>query len=76
MSRHNVTFYSQDAQLKEIRADDPEQYGRWSFNCERAAIRRLDEAFQGFYRGVKAGEKPGCTGRSAVSGWTTPTRPP
>ena len=54
-----VTFYTQDAQLKEIREDDPEQYGRWAFSCERAAIRRLDRAFQGFFRRVKAGEKPG-----------------
>jgi putative transposase len=59
MGRHRVTFYSQDAQLKEIRADDPERYGRWSFTCERAAIRRLDRAFQAFFRRVKAGEKPG-----------------
>jgi putative transposase len=59
MGRHQVTFYSQDAQLKEIRAEDPEQYGRWAFCCERAAIRRLDRAFQGFFRRVKAGEKPG-----------------
>ena len=27
--------------------------------CEQAAIRRLDRAFQAFYRRVKAGEKPG-----------------
>jgi putative transposase len=59
MGRHKVTFYSQDEQLKEIRAGDPERYGRWAFTCERAAIRRLDRAFQGFYRRVKAGEKPG-----------------
>ena len=68
MGRHAVTFYSQDAQLREIRADDPERYGRWAFTCERAAIRRLDRAFQGFYRRVKAGQKPGyprCKGR----GW-------
>lgn len=30
VGRHRVTFYSQQAQLKEIRADDPERYGRWS----------------------------------------------
>jgi putative transposase len=59
MGRRKVTFYSQDAQLTEIRADDPERYGRWAFACERAAIRRLDRAFQGFFRRVKAGEKPG-----------------
>lgn len=59
MGRHQVNLYSQDAQLKEIRADNPEQYGRWAFSCERAAIRRLDLAFQGFYRRVRTGEKPG-----------------
>jgi putative transposase len=57
--RHRVTFYSQDAQLKEIRAADPERYARWSFTCERAAIRRLDRAFRAFFRRCAAGEKPG-----------------
>ena len=56
---HVITFYSQSAQLKEIRADDPAQYGRWAFSCERAAIRRLDSAFQGFFRRVKADKMPG-----------------
>ena len=59
MRKAQVSFYSQDAQLKEIRAADPERYGRWAFTCERAAIRRLDRAFQAFFRRVKAGEKPG-----------------
>ena len=57
--RHRITFYSQDAQLKDIRAADPERYGRWAFHCERAAVRRLDRAFQDFYRRCKAGKKPG-----------------
>jgi putative transposase len=56
---HRVTFYSQDAQLKEIRAADPERYGRWAFKCERAAIRRLDRAFKAFFRRCAAGEAPG-----------------
>lgn len=59
MGRHSVTFYSQSAQLKEIRAGDPERYERWAFSCERAAVRRLDRAFQSFYRRVKAGGEPG-----------------
>jgi putative transposase len=59
MGQHKVTFYSQDAQLKEIRADDPERHGRWAFSCERAALRRLDRAFQGFFDRVQAGLKPG-----------------
>jgi putative transposase len=59
MGGHQTSFAGQDAQLKEIRADDPERYGRWAFACERAAVRRLDRAFQGFFRRVKAGERPG-----------------
>jgi putative transposase len=59
MGHHRVTFYSQDAQLKEIRTEDPERCGLWAFTCERAAIRRLDRAFQGFFNRVKAGQKPG-----------------
>ena len=59
MGRRNVSFYSQCAQLKEIRADDSERFRRWSFTCEQAAIRRLDRAFQGFFRRVSAGHKPG-----------------
>jgi len=68
MGRHQVTFSSQDAQLKKIRADDPERYGRWSFNCERAAIRRLDRAFQSFFKRVKAGHKPGYPGSRGGGG--------
>jgi putative transposase len=59
MSRHRVTFYGQDAQLKDIRAEDTEGHGRWAFTCERAAIRRLDRAFRRFFDRVKAGQKPG-----------------
>lgn len=59
MQRHRITYFSQSAQIKEIRADSPERYGRWSFNCERAAIRRLDHAFKAFYRRCKAGGNPG-----------------
>jgi putative transposase len=59
MRKVSVSFYAQDAQLKEIRAIDPERYGQWAFSCERAAIRRLDRAFKAFYRRVKSGEKPG-----------------
>ena len=59
MGRHQVTFYSQSAQLKEIRAADPERYERWAFACERSAIRRLDRALQAFFDRVNAGQKPG-----------------
>jgi putative transposase len=59
MGRHRVTFYSQSAQIKEIRAADPERYGRWSFNCARAAIRQLDRTFEAFFRRIRTGDAPG-----------------
>jgi putative transposase len=69
MRRASITFYSQDAQLKEIRAADPERYGRWAFSCERAAIRRLDRAFKDFYRRCKTGEKAGYPRFKGRSRW-------
>jgi putative transposase len=59
MRKVPLSFYRQDAQLKEIRRDDPDRYGRWAFSCERAALRRLDRAFAAFFRREKAGETPG-----------------
>ncbi|MFD4950012.1 RNA-guided endonuclease InsQ/TnpB family protein, partial [Streptomyces sp. NPDC058409] len=49
----------QSAQLKEIRAFDPERQGRWSFSSQQATLRRLDKAFAAFFRRIKAGETPG-----------------
>jgi putative transposase len=58
MGRNRITFYGQDAQIKDIRAADP-SYARWAFTSERATIRRLDRAFAAFFRRCKAGEEPG-----------------
>jgi len=54
-----VTYGQQSAQLKEIRAFDPERQGRWSFSSQQATLRRLDAAMGAFFRRVKRGEKPG-----------------
>ncbi|MBF6049012.1 transposase [Streptomyces sp. NRRL B-1677] len=58
-SKTTVRYGQQSAQLKEIRAFAPERQGRWSFSSQQATLRRLDKAFQAFFRRVKAGEKPG-----------------
>jgi putative transposase len=47
------------AQLKDIRAFDPERQGRWSFSSRQATLRRLDTAMTAFFRRVRSGEKPG-----------------
>lgn len=54
----SVQYGHQSAQLKDIRAFDPDQM-RWSFCSQQATLRRLDKAFAAFFRRVKAGQKPG-----------------
>ncbi|MGW3950101.1 RNA-guided endonuclease InsQ/TnpB family protein [Streptomyces sp. NPDC004752] len=58
-SRTTIRYGQQSAQLKDIRAFDPERQGRWSFSSQQATLRRLDKAFAAFFRRVGAGEKPG-----------------
>jgi putative transposase len=61
----------QSAQLKEIRAFDPERQGRWSFSSQQATLRRLDKAMQAFFRRVKAGQTPGYPRFRGVSWFDT-----
>ncbi|KAB2342381.1 RNA-guided endonuclease InsQ/TnpB family protein [Actinomadura rudentiformis] len=58
-SQTRVRYGDQSAQLKEIRAFDPDGQGRWSFSSQQATLRRLNRAFEAFFRRVKAGDKPG-----------------
>ena len=57
-SQTRIRYGDQSAQLKEIRAYDPDQ-ARWSFSSQQATLRRLDKAFQALFRRVKAGQTPG-----------------
>lgn len=57
-SKTSIRYSDQSAQLKEIRANDPDQK-RWSFTSQQQTLRRLDTAFQAFFRRIKSGEKPG-----------------
>ncbi|MEV7189334.1 transposase [Kitasatospora sp. NPDC093102] len=59
VSGTTVRYGEQSAQLKEIRAFDPECQGRWSFSSQQATLRRLDRAFAAFFRRVTSGGKPG-----------------
>jgi putative transposase len=53
-----VSYGDQSAQLKEIRAVRPD-VATWSFSSQQATLRRLNRAFAGFFRRVRAGETPG-----------------
>jgi putative transposase len=59
VSKTSVKYGTQSAQLKEIRAFDPERQGRWSFSSQQATLRRLDKAMQAFFRRVNSGDTPG-----------------
>ena len=58
-SKTSIAYGDQSAQLKEIRAFDPERQGRWSLSFQQATLRRLNKAFAAFFRRVKAGRTPG-----------------
>ncbi len=55
----SISYVAQSAHLKEIRANDPDGLGRWSFSTQQQVIRRVNKSYQGFFRRVKAGETPG-----------------
>ncbi|WP_030546893.1 helix-turn-helix domain-containing protein, partial [Streptomyces albus] len=74
-SRTSVRYGDQSAQLREIRAFDPERQGRWSFSSRQATLRRLDRAFQAFFRRVKAGGTPGYPRFKGVGHFDTVTFP-
>ncbi|MCC5035677.1 transposase [Streptomyces sp. WAC 00631] len=74
-SRTSVRYGDQSAQLREIRAFDPERQGRWSFSSQQATLRRLDRAFQAFFRRVKAGGTPGHPRFKGVGHFDTVTFP-
>lgn len=74
-SKTSVRYGDQSAQLKEIRAFDPERQGRWSFSSQQATLRRLDKAFQAFFRRVKAGQTPGYPRFKGVGHFDTVTFP-
>jgi putative transposase len=58
-SKTSIKYGVQSAQLKDIRAFDPERQGRWSFSSQQATLRRLDKAFAAFFRRITSGDTPG-----------------
>ncbi|MEU0522029.1 transposase, partial [Streptosporangium sp. NPDC006007] len=57
-AKAGIRYGDQSAQLKEIRAFDPD-HARWSFSSQQATLRRLDKAFRAFFDRVKKGQTPG-----------------
>jgi putative transposase len=57
--KSNISYSTQSAQLKEIRAGDRDGQGRHSFTAQQQTLRRLNVAFQAFYDHCRAGQQPG-----------------
>lgn len=53
-----LTYFTQTKELTELRAAD-ERYKTVPVEISRSALRTLHRAFDGFFRRVKAGDKPG-----------------
>ena len=57
-SETRINYGDQSAQLTDIRAVRPD-VAAWSFSSQQATLRRLNKAFAGFFRRVKARQKAG-----------------
>src|ERR1700730_5300241 len=57
-SKTRIRYGDQSAQLTGMRAVRPDQ-AVWSFSSQQATLRRLNKAFAGFFRRVKAGQTSG-----------------
>jgi putative transposase len=58
LRRTSIFYGDQSAQLKDIRKARPD-VAVWSFSSQQATLRRQNRAFAGFFRRMKAGERPG-----------------
>jgi putative transposase len=56
--KKSVKYTEQSAWFKAERTTNP-YFARLNFSSAQATMRRLDKAYQNFFRRVKAGEKPG-----------------
>ncbi|MDE2095679.1 MAG: transposase [Patescibacteria group bacterium] len=56
--QRSVKYTEQSARFKEQRSINP-YFARLNFSSAQATMRRLDRAYQAFFRRVKAGDKPG-----------------
>jgi putative transposase len=57
MRRVRIAYRDQSAQLKEIRAADPDRQGRHSFTAQQQTLRRLNVIFVAFFKRVRDAEQ-------------------
>jgi putative transposase len=57
MRKISVSYGDQSAQLREIRAADPNGQGRHSFTAQQQTLRRLDAVFAAYFHRVRGAEQ-------------------
>jgi putative transposase len=57
MRKVSVSYGDQSAQLREIRAADPQGQGRHSFTAQQQTLRRLNTVFAAYFKRVREAEK-------------------
>jgi putative transposase len=57
MQRLSVSYGQQSAQLREIRAADPQGQGRHSFTAQQQTLRRLNSVFAAYFQRVRDAEQ-------------------
>jgi putative transposase len=57
MRKISISYGAQSAQLREIRAADPQGQGRHSFTAQQQTLRRLDSVFAAYFQRVRDAEK-------------------
>ena len=58
-ARKSISYYDQQNDLPEIKQEIREEYQDVAAHVLQDVLRRLDRAFQAFFRRVKQGEDPG-----------------
>jgi putative transposase len=59
MRNLSITYGDQSAQLREIRAADPDGQGRHSFTAQQQTLRRLNVVFGAYFQRVRRAERAG-----------------
>ena len=65
MGNVSIRYRDQSAQLREIRADDPNGQGRHSFTAQQQTLRRLNATFAAFFKQVEAARRASARGEQA-----------
>ena len=58
-ARTRISYQDQCRSLTQVRADDPDGFGRLNVAMSRGALQRVDRAYQAFFRRCRTGGKPG-----------------